>query len=149
MTAERDAQRPLVCAAFSSAPGRLRLHYRVAGTVYGPNEVLAHIDVAESDDEVFVGIFEAVSPGDKHLAGVTQCVELPYELGERELRDANVPREDERRGARRYLLGTLVPRQPFEDVHLCHDWNGASWETRSGPQKWPHGTVYRRLLRPT
>ena len=111
--------------------------------------MLAHIDLAESDDEVFVSIFEAVSPGDKYLAGVTQCVELPYELGDRELGDANAPRDDERRGARRYFRGPLVPRRPFAGDFRCHDWSAARWESRRGPQKWPHGTVHRRLLPPT
>lgn len=140
---------PLTCAAFSSARGRLRLHYHVAGTAHGPNDVLAHIDVAESDDEVYVGIFEAVSPGDRYLARLAQCVEIPLEIGARELRDANTPRGDERRGTRQYTRGTLVPRRPFVGDLRCHNWTAARWESRSGPQKWPHGTVHRRLLPPT
>lgn len=105
--------------------------------------------MAESDDEVFVSIFEAISPGDKYLARLSQCVDVPLNIGARELRDANAPRGDERRGARQYLRGTLVPRRPFAGDSRCHDWIAARWEWSSGPQKWPQGTAHRRLLPPT
>ncbi len=139
----------LDCIGFSPAPERLRLHYRVAGTVRGPNDELAHIDVAESDDEIFVSIFESVRPGDKYLAGLFECVDISIELHDRVVRDGNAPRADERRGARLYLQGALVPRRPYEwRGSTCHDWTSAAWEPRVGPQKWPSGTVHRRFLAP-
>jgi len=140
--------KPLACTGFSSTPGGLRLHYAVGGTTDGPNDRLAQIDVAESDDEVFVGVFESVTPGDKSLARVPQCVDISVELLHRVLRDGNAPRDDERHGARRYLEGAVVPRRSYVAVPVCHDWIGAAWEPRVGPQKWPSGTVHRRFRAP-
>lgn len=136
------------CAGFSSTADRLRIHYRVAGAAGRPNDALAHIDIAESDDEVFVSLFEAVGAGNKHLAGVGRRVDLPVALGARVVRDGNAPHDDERRGARQYLRGRLVPRRPVVDGVPCHDWTTARSEACVGPQKWPHGTVHRRLLPP-
>ncbi len=139
---------PLTCTGFSTTPHGLRLHYAVGGASGRPNDTLAHIEVAESDDEIFVRVFESVGPGDKLLARLFECVDLPVELRDRVVRDGNAPREDERRGARLYLQGARVSRRPYVSSPACHDWTHAASEPRAGPQKWPGGTVRRRFLPP-
>ena len=117
-----------------------------------PSGEPAYVDLAESADELFVSVFVVRPVGDHLLMWpASKCVDLALlrPLGERAVRDGTAPRDDERRGRRRYLQGARVPLDPaLASRDDCQDWLTAPAEPRDGPQQWPGGTVHRRLHPP-